>query len=450
MSNSPQFKSYEEGKLIFESLKAEKIRKGYFPLFNYNGKSELNTTDVGKEYYKQQGYNVRFTENDIWKSLFSLLIYKNICKLHEMGEISTSNKNQFDDDFYKENELAINKIFNALMDINIKEYIENIYKNSPKKLTENRVKYRNKVLTVAEHLENNQILIVMYYLVKDYIHNYRGFPDLMVWNDDEIFFAEIKAGTDILSRRQINAHKALQKAGINVVLLTINKNRSGVRIEENRYYRKRKPAKTDYKGRYNLKLEIANDKADDLKESNQEEILNDFKANVSDKSFHYFIAYLNILDKENIFDLEGLDIDEERVLEEEKLVKYLSIMSEAKALEDKRMLEEAIDKYMETAEDEENPKRYAAYNRICMCYRKRKDYEKEFEIIKMIVNDDSVPKEKKRRFKRRIERVLKNQDYIESDILCPRCGENHLKYKVHKKTNTKMFRCENCRYFMID
>ena len=450
MSNTPQFKSYPEGKLIFESIKAEKVKNGPFPLFNYNGKTEINSMAVGKEYYKTKGYNAKFSENDIWKSLFYHLIYRNIKKLYELGEVTTANRNRFDDDFYKENELAINKILNSLKEVDIRQYIENNHKNSSKSLTERRINHRSKVLTVAEHLENNQVLIVMEYLVKDYIHNKRGFPDLMVWNDEEMFFAEVKAGTDILSRRQINAHNALKKAGINVVLLTINKNRSGVRIEENRYFRKRNPSKTDYKGRYNLKLEKANDKAEDLKESNDDDVLDEFKTKFIDKGFNYFVAYLNVLDEENIDNLEELNIDEDGVLEEEKLVKYLSIMSEAKALEDKRMIDEAIEKYRETAEDEDNPRRYGAYNRMCICYRKRRDYEKEFEIIKKIVNDDSVPKEKKRGFKRRIERVLKNKEYVESDILCPKCGEDHLKYKVHKKSKTKMYRCENCKYFMID
>ena len=80
MSNSPQFKSYEEGKLIFESVKAEKIRKGYFPLFNYNGKIGLNSGELGLEYYKSQGYEAKFSENDIWNSFFHHLIFKNIRK----------------------------------------------------------------------------------------------------------------------------------------------------------------------------------------------------------------------------------------------------------------------------------------------------------------------------------------------------------------------------------
>ena len=450
MTNSPQFKSYEEGKLTFENIKAEKTRNEPFTLFKYNNKTDLNSTEVGKEYYKTLGYNAKFSENDIWNSLFNHLIYTNIQKLYDLGEITTANKNQFDDEFYMENETSINKILNSLQEVNIKEYIENNNKKSSKPLTERRINHRSKVITVAEHLENNQILMVMEYLSKDYIHNRRGFPDLMVWNDDEIFFAEVKAGSDILSRRQIKAHKVLQKAGINVVLLTINKNMNGVRMEENRYFKKRKPAKTDYKGRYALKLETANDKGEDLKELNSEELVKNFKTRFYDKGPNYFIAYLNILDKENIDNLEDLNIDEEQVLKEEKIIEYLSIMSKAKALEDKQKIKEAILLYKETAEDEDNPKRYGAYNRICICYRKQKDFENEFSLIKKIVNDDSVPKDKKRGFKRRIEKALKNQEYMESDILCPKCEEEYLKYKIHKSTNTKMYKCGNCKHIIID
>ena len=450
MLNSPNFKSYNKGKLSFINIKAEKAQKGYPPLFNYNNKQKLSSENVGREYYKIQGYNAEFTENDIWNSFFHNLIYRNIEKLYELDEISTKNKNLFDEDFYLENKNAINKILNSLIDINIREYIENNYKNSSNELTNSRTNRRLKVLTAAEHLENNQILIVMEYMIKDYIHNRRGFPDLMVWNDEEIFFSEIKAGSDILSRRQIKAHKILQKAGINVVLLTINKNESEVNVAEYRYTKKRKPAKTDYKGRYALKLEKANDKSEDLKEYNSEEVLKNFKTKFYDKNLNYFIAYMNVLDKENINNLEEINIDNEDLKKEEELIKYLSIMSEAKALEEKKMIKEAIEKYKETAENPNNPRRLAAFYRMCICYGKKRDWENELAIIKKIVNDDTIPKDKKRGFKRRIEKTLKNQEYITSDISCPKCGEKHLKYKIHKTYKTKLYKCENCKYYMID
>ena len=64
MSNSPQFKSYDEGELIFTNIKVEKAKKGNPPLFNYNGKEKISSEEVGKEYYKSQGYNVKFSENE--------------------------------------------------------------------------------------------------------------------------------------------------------------------------------------------------------------------------------------------------------------------------------------------------------------------------------------------------------------------------------------------------
>lgn len=211
MSNSPQFKSYPKGKLSFISIKAEKTKKGPFPLFDYHNKTNINSENVGKEFFKSQDYNAKFSENDIWNSFFYHLIYINIHKLYDLGEITTANIDQFDDEYYKENKIAINKILNSLKDIDIKEYIKTNYKNGLESLTERIVDYRYKVLIAAEHLENNQILIVMEHLVKDYIHNCKGFPDLMVWNCNEIFFAEIKACTDFLNRRQVKLIKHYKK-----------------------------------------------------------------------------------------------------------------------------------------------------------------------------------------------------------------------------------------------
>ena len=449
MSTPPQFKSYPKGKLSFINVKAEKVKTGYPPLFNYKDKRGINSEELGKEYYKSLGYNAKFCENEIWNSFFNHLIYKNLKKSYELGEISTANKDRFDDGFYKENTIAINRIFDSLLDINIKEYFEDIYKDSYNELSENMINHRPKVLIAAELLENHQILIVMEYLIKDYIHNRRGFPDLMVWNDEEIFFAEIKANTDILSRRQVKAHKALNNAGIDVVLLAINKNKNGLRMEEKRYYKKRKPTKTDYKGRYNFLLETANEKAEELKESNSEEALAKFKTKFYNKSATYFIAYLNILNQENIRNLERSNIREEEVIEEENLIKFLSLMAEAKALEDKNMLREAIEKYKEIAEDERNAGRYEAYNRICICYRKNSDHANEMAVIKNIVNDDQVPKDKKRKFKRRIERAIKKQEYHISNELCPKCNQEYLKYKIYKPTNSKICRCTNCKHTII-
>ncbi len=55
MSYSPQFKSYSEGKIDFISIKAEKVKKGQHVLFNYNGKTNIHSETVGKEYFKNQG-----------------------------------------------------------------------------------------------------------------------------------------------------------------------------------------------------------------------------------------------------------------------------------------------------------------------------------------------------------------------------------------------------------
>ena len=449
MQESQQFKKYPKGELNFNNIKVEKAKKGFTPLFNYNNKTMINSEDVGIEYYKKQGFNAEFIENDLWNDFFNILIYPNIKKFYRNSELTTDDKRKFDDEFYRKNEFILNKILISLNGANIKEHIENYYKKCPNELTEEIINKSN-VLTASEYLENNQILIVMSHLIKDYIHNRRGFPDLMIWDDKELFFSEIKAGHDFLSRKQITAHKILQNAGINVEVLTINKSKKSIENQKNNYTKERKPTKTDYQGRYKLKVENANRKSEDLKNNNTKEVLNDFKKKFYDKDLNYYIAYLNVLNKNDENDLEKITIEEEDVFKEERLIKYLDIMSKAKALEDKKVYLEAIDKYRETAEDENNPRRFAAYYRICICYTRLNKPKEELSLIKEIINDDSIPRSKKRKFKKRIKTRLKKVKYAESDILCPICKKKHLKYKKHYRTNIKMYRCENCRYMVID
>ncbi len=445
-----KFKQYEKTEIKFINIKAEKVKKGFPPLFDFIDKTNLSSQDVGKEYFKIQGYNAKFSENDLWKSLFHQLIYKNLIKLHDQGKISTINERKFDDEFYRENEYEINNLLSSLREIDLEEYIKNNYRNSSKRPNAKRQNHREKVLTVARLLENDQILIVMEYLVKDFIHNRRGFPDLMVWNDNEIFFAEIKANSDVLSYRQVNAHKILQEAGIGIVLLTINKSKNAIKRQKKTYTKKR-ISSTSYKERYELKLDTANKKFEILNESNSKEIMDRFNRQFKDKDFDYFIAFLNVLNNEEIDNLENLTQDiSNKVLKEEKLIRHLSIMAKARSLEDKGMYREAVDEYSKSADDKSNHYRLEAYHRMCITYRKLKDLDKEFATIKKVLEDDSIPNGKKLKFKNRIKRKLKKKDYIKTDIVCPNCNDYYLKYKIHNGTGIKMYSCKNCKFVKIE
>ena len=128
-----KFKQYEKTEIKFINIKAEKVKKGFPPLFDFIDKTNLSSQDVGKEYFKIQGYNAKFSENDLWKSLFHQLIYKNLIKLHDQGKISTINERKFDDEFYRENEYEINNLLSSLREIDLEEYIKNNYRNSYKR-----------------------------------------------------------------------------------------------------------------------------------------------------------------------------------------------------------------------------------------------------------------------------------------------------------------------------
>ncbi len=65
-----------------------------------------------------------------------------------------------------------------------------------------RMEHVNKARILIEVLPNDAIKRILRYLVKDYWRNYLGWPDLLLYKDDEFFLAEIKSSTDKLSEDQ--------------------------------------------------------------------------------------------------------------------------------------------------------------------------------------------------------------------------------------------------------
>jgi hypothetical protein len=62
----------------------------------------------------------------------------------------------------------------------------------------------DKVLTLTSLLSPEKIHAIMLEIALNLRENTRGFPDLLVWNDSEYAFIEIKSPTDHLSSRQLH------------------------------------------------------------------------------------------------------------------------------------------------------------------------------------------------------------------------------------------------------
>lgn len=383
-------KDYSD-KITFVNVEAEKTTKRGNSLFTYNNKCTLRSEEVAIEYYKNKGYSAKHIENTVWQELFFDLIYYPLKKEYKKGSIKELNPNILDDEFYTNNKIIIESILK-----NLKE--------------QDTIKLRDiknyKILVLLKFIEIEQIAIIMEYLIKDYIHNRRGFPDLMVWNDEKLFFSEVKSHNDQLNRQQVAAHKILIKADINVEVFTINKTNSEISEVLSKYTTKFKPSRTQFKEKYNILIKKATNHFKLLDEEEQEKL---FK--YKEKNYDYYITILLILNDLHLTNSEEIKNNKKNILykfiKTKEKVEFLRIMSEGKKYEDRHQYSEAIYIYKKL---KNNPNKYRAYQRICMCYRKNKYYKKELDLINKVLEDETTPKEYKDIFERRKKRFINSKN----------------------------------------
>ncbi|WP_229253732.1 VRR-NUC domain-containing protein [Dyadobacter sp. NIV53] len=172
-------------------------------------------------YYREQGFEAVFSENEPWRSLFGLLFWDII---YDMNVKAIHNPLQrvpsdfFLPDFYlKRSEQLLERMKTA----DTREAIEEIVKKTYHEklgLTNVLVSWYEgsleKVLTLISWLTPEQIHAVLLEIAYNLRENTRGFPDLMVWNETEYAFIEIKSPTDHLSSRQLHWQHFFLEHGI--------------------------------------------------------------------------------------------------------------------------------------------------------------------------------------------------------------------------------------------
>ena len=440
MASSIKFKTYEKGEINSVNVNAVKLNRTIPALYKYNEKMNLFSEEVGKEYYTNNGYNAEFTENDVWQVLFRLFILKNIKKAYREGKIKEYKVSKLNEDFINKNEAIISQIFEDLRNSNLNE--------SANKIRDETLKKQIGILT--KHLETDQILSILFFMLSDFINNRRGFPDLMVWNEEEIFFAEVKARGDKLSKWQTHTHKALLDAGINIDLFSINKNERRINREFERYEIKESFREENIKKervtKYDKKVKTALKELEILENNgNSIEGLND--------NSDYSIAYLNILydlnvnsfnrlnknkvKKERINELLETEIDEVRQnrLYDEANKLYYEYEYEKAA----RVFEQFLDHYK------------IPYYKIYVCYKKMKDYENLFRILFKAIHDEKFTKGKKRSLRYKLNNLL-NSEYMETNSTeyeCPNCGNKLVFKQCTTNKDISFYMCEkkNCYWF---
>lgn len=180
-------------------------------------------------YYRERGYQAVFSENEPWRMLFGLLFWDiiydtNVKAIHNPLQRVPSDF-FLPDFYYKRSEQLAERMKVA----QTREQIEAIVRQTYEEkfgVTNVLVPWYDdgleKVLTLISWLSPEQIHQVLIEVAQNLRENTRGFPDLMVWNESEYAFIEIKSPTDHLSSRQLHWQHFFADHGVQSRIVRVN------------------------------------------------------------------------------------------------------------------------------------------------------------------------------------------------------------------------------------
>jgi hypothetical protein len=191
----------------------------------YKYQVELGAID----YYRAQGYQAFFSENEPWRSLFGLLFWDiiydtNVKAIH--NPLQRVPSDFFLPDFYFKRAAQLHERIaqasttDKIVDILSKTYEEKFG------ITNVLVSWYEgsleKVLTLVSLLDPSQIHAILLEIASNLRENTRGFPDLLVWDGNEYSFIEIKSPTDHLSSQQLHWQHFLAAQGVQSKIVRVN------------------------------------------------------------------------------------------------------------------------------------------------------------------------------------------------------------------------------------
>ena len=418
-----QLKRFEQGKLDFISVDAPHKRMKSRLMFYFEGEY-YSSEYLAVEYFKSKGYDAFFSENTTWKNMLRILFKDIFKKFEKLAQKKGYKKNFYDDEFFRIYEDEINRRFDYLKGANLEALIENYS-------IKQWIKYR--ILVICRHLQKDQILSVLYDMIQDYVHNHIGFPDLFVFNDEEFFFCEVKANSDVLKPVQVRKHEVLLNEGIDICIFGVNKNSSWVREEKDKYFNEDYVDEENFIEVYDYKIRTANLTYDRFKNDGIEDIRTDF---LYKYDLNTFIGFLNLNSKSDKPLVDDKII--KRSIREGIRIGNLRHLSKGMYFEERGLYADAICEY-------EKVETFERYERLNECYRRSKDGEKQVNLIYHVLNDaEEIPSKTKSDFKKIANRLFRNKKSIttyRTDKKCPICGKDVELTTLHKRNNISIFTC---------
>lgn len=212
----------EQTNTEFIQLNAEYVNTEERKVGIRNGNKVSTVEEFASDYFKTQGYEVLEVESVPFHVLFGVFMYL-VIQDDEMSQIvQFGSRNDFDsgltqegvittflpDDFgsnlyYERQKEFIQSHLNELEDLDwLFDYWIDNSSNFRQYLWAHRKKDVLKAKKVMSILGLSNLQKLLHYMAMDYWKNYCGWPDLLVFNNTDFFFVEVKSRNDKLSKDQ--------------------------------------------------------------------------------------------------------------------------------------------------------------------------------------------------------------------------------------------------------
>ena len=221
--------------------------------YTING-NEYFAEEVAINHYKSLGYKALWTENTYWWTLMSLFFW-DVIFAETRGAVSviiggvqtelepgdkrfeqlfkqTIQMNGMPSDFFtpefyeRRKSLLKNKI-QELQYSNLEQKLSESYKQNYGRNCrpiENWDKYKiDELLISVQRVDKGKLIKILERLISDFNNNRAGLPDLVVYDDKDFFFSEVKSEKDKISEKQKEWHDFLSTTlGLKVEIFLIN------------------------------------------------------------------------------------------------------------------------------------------------------------------------------------------------------------------------------------
>ena len=217
----------------FEVKKEENLKGGKSKYFFED--CSLFAEEVAIRYYENLGYNASWTENYYWWFLMALLFWDEIFApingvfngFELYSRMNDMPMDFFTVEFYQKRKNLINNRIMRLKNADLEAEVSNSYnKNFGKccRPIEDWNRYTlDELLVPTRIMDKNSFLGILTRLISNFNAKRSGLPDLIVFNESELFFSEVKSEKDRVSDNQREWHRFLvEKMKLKVDLFLIN------------------------------------------------------------------------------------------------------------------------------------------------------------------------------------------------------------------------------------